>query len=44
MTRRNIALAGNLLYAYQRGEDGPEARAGAMLMAAGILAQIPEGK
>lgn len=28
--------------AYQRGEEGPEARAGAMLMALGILAQIPQ--
>lgn len=37
---RNLVAAGRCLLAYQRGEDTPEAFAGAMLMGSLIIAQV----
>lgn len=35
-----MALAGRLLLAYQRGEDSPEALAGAMLIGADLITRL----
>jgi len=40
---RDVLRAAQLLWAWRRGEEGPEALAGAMLEAAQYLAHVGEG-
>lgn len=37
---RDVALTARCLLAYQRGEEGPEALAGAMLVSADLLIRL----